>query len=71
MVFIFLTRVHDTNLKVKFDIQWPWPYFKFMETKMACKRDNIITPWLGAFIFLPHVQHTNLNVKLNIQWPWL
>ena len=41
---IFLPHVFDTNLKVKFDIQWRWPDFKVTETKMACKRDNFITP---------------------------
>ena len=36
---------------------------------MACKRNNFITPWLGAFIFLPHMDYPNLKVKFDIQWP--
>ena len=56
--------------QIFFAIQWPWPNFKVTETRMACKRDNFITPWLETFIFLPHIHDTNLKVKLDIQWPW-
>ena len=39
--FIFLPHVHDTNLKVKVDIQWLWGH-QVTETKIASKRDNFI-----------------------------
>ena len=54
-VLIFLPHMDDPTLKVKFDIQWPWPNFKVTETKMAGKRDNFIMSWLRTFIFSPHI----------------
>ena len=40
------------------------------EGKVACKRDNFITPWLAALMFLTHMDDPNLKVKFHIQWPW-
>ena len=34
---ILLLHVHDTNLKVKLDIQWPWPNFKVTQSKLLVK----------------------------------
>ena len=52
--FIFFTE-WMTLMKVKFNIQCPWPNFKVTGTNMACKCDNLIRAWLTAFILLPHV----------------
>ena len=51
IAFILLPHVHDTNLKVGFfsDLDFKSSH---LEAKMACKRDNFITPQLRAFGFI-------------------
>ena len=59
--------------KVKFDTQWLWPDFKVarpMKQKMACKRDNFVTPWARALFFSSLVHQNNPSFKFDNRWPW-